>query len=299
VLVDVVIVAYNSGTHLRACVAPFASLDDTQVIVVDNDSTDHGLDTIEDLPAKLVRRSTNDGFATGCNAGWREGSAPFVLFLNPDAIIDQRSLRHLVAVLENDGRVGIAAPRLEGHDGGLLFSQRRFPTLRSTYAQALFLHRLFPRASWSDEIVRDPDAYVAARSPDWVSGACILVRRSTLEQLGGWDERYFLYCEDIDLCRRVRGLGLEVRFDPAAVAVHSEGHSAPSATTIPLLAASKAHYASNTRGGVAAIAERIGLAVGALTHLLLGRGGIGHRRAHLRALRAVGTPGSRTGSGNL
>ena len=293
------IVAYNSGAHLRACVAPLAILDDIQVIVVDNASTDDGLDTIADLPARVIRSRTNEGFATGCNAGWREGSAPFVLFLNPDAIIDERSLRHLVAVLKNEDRVGVAAPRLERHDGELLFSQRRFPTLRSTYAQALFLHRIFPRASWSDEIVRDPDAYAAAQSPDWVSGACILVRRSTLEELGGWDERYFLYCEDIDLCRRVRGLGLDVRFDPGARAVHREGQSAPSATTIPLLAASKAHYASNTRRSAAAIVERVGLGLGALTHLLVGRGGFEHRRAHLRALRAVGTRVPRPGSGNL
>ena len=96
-------------------------------------------------------------------------------------------------------------------DGSLDFSQRLFPRLRSTYAQALFLHRVFPRATWTDELVRDEDAYARRGSPDWVSGACILVRRDALVELGGLDEGFFMYCEDIDLCRRLQVVGLRAR----------------------------------------------------------------------------------------
>jgi N-acetylglucosaminyl-diphospho-decaprenol L-rhamnosyltransferase len=257
------------------------------VIVVDNASTDDSIGSVADLPVQAVRRSTNGGFATGCNAGWRVGSAPFVLFLNPDATIDESSLRALVAVLQEDEGIGAAAPRIEYPDGSVAFSQRRFPTLRSTYAQAFFLHRILQRAPWSDELIRDPEEYERPRSPDWVSGACLLLRRSTLEQLDGWDEDYFLYCEDVDICRRIRRMGLAIRFDPAAVAVHREGQSAPSTTTIPLLAASKVRYAANNRSRRAALIARVGVALGALTHLIVSRDGFAARLAHARAFHVV------------
>ena len=91
------------------------------------------------------------------------------------------------------------------------YSLRRFPRLRSTFAHALFLHRLFPTATWTDELVRDPRRLRARALREWVSGACVLVRRSVLEELGGFDEGFFMYCEDIDLCRRIWDAGHDLR----------------------------------------------------------------------------------------
>ena len=283
--VDAVLVSYNSRNHLRSGVATLAAIEGVKVFVADNASTDDSIATIADLPVSVVRLEHNRGFGAGCNIGWRSGDAPVVLFLNPDATIDEQSLRNLAAVLERDRRVGLVSPRLLESDGSLAYSQRRFPRLRSTYARALFLHRIFKRAAWADELVRDPAAYGRASSPDWVSGACMLVRRSVLEEVGGFDERFFLYCEDKDLCRRIRTLGYEVRYEPSAVARHQGGASAPRSGLLPVLAESRIRYAQKHFGHPKAIAERLGVALGALTHLLLARGGRPARAGHAGALR--------------
>jgi N-acetylglucosaminyl-diphospho-decaprenol L-rhamnosyltransferase len=283
-LVDVVVVSYNSRDHLRAAVEPLSAVSDLRAIVVDNGSTDGSVESVSDLPLTIVRSGTNGGFAHGCNLGWRAGEAPFVLFLNPDAAIDPESVLRLVRAVE-DSAVGAAAPKIVHPDGELHYSQRRFPRLRSLYAQALFLHRLFPRAGWSDEVIRTQEAYAAPGSPDWVSGACVLVKRPALEELSGLDEGFFMYWEDTDLCRRLRSLGFAVRYEPDAVAVHVGGASGARSELVPVLAASRIRYSRKHRTRLGVAAERAGIALGALTHMVVARGGLDMRAGHARALR--------------
>jgi N-acetylglucosaminyl-diphospho-decaprenol L-rhamnosyltransferase len=282
--VDVVIVSYNSRNTLRACVQPLVDAHDANVIVVDNASPDASFEAVADLPVTSIALKENGGFAHGCNAGWRAGSAPFVLLLNPDARIDEASLRRLVEALDGAPTVGAAAPRIVHTDGSVEYSQRRFPRLRSTYAQALFLHRLFPRAPWTDELIRDEAAYERRGRPDWVSGACILLKRQALEELGGLDEGFFMYSEDIDLCRRLRSSGYDILFEPAAKVEHEGGASAPRAQLLPVLAASRLRYAAKHRSRRGALLERFGVGLGALTHTLAGRGGRAARAGHAKAL---------------
>jgi GT2 family glycosyltransferase len=282
--VDVVVVSFNSRDRLRECVEPFAGREDVAVFVVDNASTDGSLESLADLPVTKMALDRNGGFAHGCNTGWQAGEAPTVLFLNPDARLRDGALDRLLGALDENADVAAVAPKIVDFDGALDFSQRRFPRLRSTYAQALFLHRLFPRARWTDEVVRDEDAYDRPGSPDWVSGACILVRRSALERLDGLDEGFFMYCEDIDLCRRLWDSGSKVAFEPGAVAEHEGGASAPRPTLLPVLAASRVRYAAKHRSQVFAALERLGIALGALTHIVVSRGGREMRRGHARAL---------------
>ena len=125
----------------------------------------------------------NRGFAAGCNLGAAGGSAAHVLLLNPDARLGAHDVDVPGRACSTPSRAPHwSRPRiLEESDGSLAFSQRRFPRLRSTFAQALFLHRAWPMATWTDELVRDPAAYCRPAWPDWVSGACMLVRRSALE----------------------------------------------------------------------------------------------------------------------
>jgi N-acetylglucosaminyl-diphospho-decaprenol L-rhamnosyltransferase len=287
--VDVVIVSYNSSAHLRACVEPLVHEDDVRVIVVDNASSDESLATVEDLGVLGVALPDNRGFAHGCNEGWTRGNAPFVLLLNPDAHTNPAALHRLLRVLEEDERVGAAAPRILDPDGALDYSQRRFPRLVSTYAQAVFLHRLFPAAEWTDEVVRDPAAYARRGSPDWVSGACLLVRRSALEELGGLDAGFFMYGEDIDLCRRLRDAGYDIVFEPDAVVIHEGGASALRPALLPVLAASRIRYAQKHAGRAAGLLERVGVGLGALTHIVISRGGAAARAGHARSLRLAFT----------
>lgn len=288
--VDAVVVAYANEDTIRACVAPLCELPDVHVVVVDN-APDHGsIAAVRDLPLEAVPSPRNGGFAAGCNQGIARGRAPYVLLLNPDASLDATDLRALAAVLDGDPGVGLVAPRILDGDGAVALSQRRFPQLRSTWAQALFLHRLLPHAAWTDEVVRDAAAYARPGSPDWVSGACMLIRRDVLERIGGLDERYLLYCEDIDVCHAVRAAGFDIRYEPAATARHREGGSAPRSSLLALLARNRVLYARKHHGLPRAIGEALGVAVGHAVRLPLALARPALARGHAAALRAALQP---------
>jgi GT2 family glycosyltransferase len=288
---DVVVVSYRSRDRLRECVQTLAMSPGVHVIVVDNASDDESLNVVRDLPVTAVQLDANGGFAHGCNAGIRHGTAPYVLLLNPDTQLDPSALDVLARVLDADPRVGAVAPRILGDEGELHHSLRRFARVRSTWARAFFAHRLFPQL---DELVREPDAYERPWSPDWVSGACVLVRREALEYLGGLDEGFFLYREDMDLCRRLRDAGWDIRYEPSATCVHTGGASAPRPSLFPVLAASRVRYARKHASRGAQALERTGIALEALTHTFAARGGRSARAGHARALLLVASRLPRT-----
>ena len=287
--IDAVVVSYNSRATLRGCVEPLAAMAAVNPVVVDNASPDDPLDVVADLAVEIVRAPRNGGFSYGCNLGAARGSAPYVLFLNPDARIDEASLRALREALAADPAAGLAGPRILDEDGGLLLTQRRFPRPLSTAAQALFLQRLLPRASWTDELVRDPEAYATQGAPDWISGACMLVKREALDAIGGFDEGFFLYCEDTDICKRLADAGWTTRFEPAAVAWHEEGSSAPRSALLAVHARSRVRYARKHLRPVRAALDAAAVALGAATHAVANLWRLPVARGHARALRAVVT----------
>lgn len=288
--IDIVVVSYNSRATLRACVEPLAGLDDISVIVVDNASADHSLEAIADLPIRTVAAEYNRGFGAGCNLGLAAGTAPFVLFLNPDAYISAEALRRLADALVSEPDVGIVGPRTVAADGALVLSMRRYQRVGSVWATALFVHRVLKRAAWANEIVTAGDAYDSPAYPEWLSGGCLLARRSVLESVSGFDEGFFLYNEDMDLCARVRAAGYKVRYEPTAFARHEGGRSAPRTALYAVLARSRMRFARQHAGSLSADFQRVGLATGALTHVIANAARPAHRRGHLAALRAVVRP---------
>jgi len=287
VVIDVVIVAYNSRETLRACVEPLVQLPWASVTVVDNASPDDSALVIADLPVQTIRAPRNGGFAYGCNLGTAAGAAEFVLLLNPDARIEPASLGTLVSALRADPALGSVGPRTLGDGGRLHLTQRRFPRLRSTYAQALGLHRVAPRASWADDVIKEPAAYTRPATPDWLSGGCVLLRRTALDDVGGLDEGFFLYSEETDLFRRLRGGGWRARFEPQATAYHQGYASAPRETTTPILARSRVRYACKHHGRLVAILEAIGVTINALARAAAWIHRPARCRGHLAAARAV------------
>jgi N-acetylglucosaminyl-diphospho-decaprenol L-rhamnosyltransferase len=285
--IDVVVVSYNSRDTLRACVEPLVGLPGVGVTVVDNASPDRSLEAIADLPVQAIDSGRNGGFAFGCNLGMAAGTAPLVLFLNPDARIDASGLEMLAAALEAEPAVAIVGPRLLEDDDRLVPSMRRYQRTGSTWAQALFLHRVLRRAAWANEIVREPAAYERVAYPEWLSGACMLGRRSALEPIGGFDEGFFLYCEDMDLCRRVYAAGHRVRYEPGVAVHHEGGRSAPRASLYAVLARSRIRFARVHYGRVSAFVQRAGLAANAVTHIAAAVGRPAHARGHAAALREV------------
>jgi N-acetylglucosaminyl-diphospho-decaprenol L-rhamnosyltransferase len=286
--VDVVVVAHASRDTLRSCVAPLAGAPGVKVIVVDTASADPAFDTVEDLVGvDLVHAERNGGFAYGCNLGAARGSARHVLLLNPDAVLAADQLARLVAVLDEDEDVGLVAPRIVDEDGVLQRSVRRFPRFVSAVSKGLFLHRVAPNAAWSDDLVHDAAAYERAWDPEWVSGACMLVRRSALEALGGLDEGFFMYAEDTDLCWRLWDRGLRVRFEPGAAVVHGGGHSAPRSQLRVADVRSHIRYVLLRDGVGAARLVALATALDELTHLVVRARRPGYARGHRAGLRAA------------
>jgi GT2 family glycosyltransferase len=285
--VDAVVVSYRSAETLRGCVEPLAAMPGVRVTVVDNASPDDAIETISDLPVDVIRSPRNGGFSYGCNLGAASGSAPFLLFLNPDARLDAHALATLLGALRAEPSAGLVGPRILEPDGTLSWSLRRFPRQRSTFAQALFLHRLWPLADWSDELIRDAAAYDSPGTAQWVSGACMLVRRSAYEAIGGFDEGFFLYCEDTDICRRLWDTGYAVRFEPGAEVHHVGGASSGAGETQAIAASSRVHYARKHFGPYRARFERLGVALSEATHAAAAVSRPASRRGHMAALRAA------------
>jgi N-acetylglucosaminyl-diphospho-decaprenol L-rhamnosyltransferase len=295
VTVDVVIVAYNSRDTLRDCVEPLVDVPWVRVIVVDNASPDDSAAAISDLPVKIIRAPRNGGFAYGCNLGIAAGDADHVLLLNPDAAIDPQDLALLVHVLREDPRLAGVGPRTLDDHGRLAYTQRRFPRLRTTYAQGLLLHRAAPLADWTDDAIRDRDAYESPGSPDWISGCCVLLRRQAVDAVGGLDEGFFLFAEETDLFRRLAEAGWRAGYEPRATAHHTGDGSGSWYRTEGIRAYSRVRYARKHHGRAVALGEAIGLALGALAHAAIwigrparARGHLGAARAALGAVRTVG-----------
>ncbi|HEY7693149.1 MAG TPA: glycosyltransferase family 2 protein [Gaiellaceae bacterium] len=282
--VDVVVVAYRSAAHLRECVEPLCDQPGLNVIVVDNACPERSPALVADLDLEIVEMGANEGFSAGCNAGAGRGRGEAILFLNPDARIEPAAVRALAERLEHDPRCGACGPRVLDGDGHTSFTMRNDPRLGSAFAEALFVHHLLPHARRANEIVRD--GYDEPAEVEWLSGAALCVRRTAFDRLGGFDRRFFMYSEDADLCLRLRNAGLTVRYDPAVVARHEGGASAPSPGQAALKASSRLLYARIHAGPLERPAFRVAAAVYEVVRLPLA---LARSRAHLRGrLAALG-----------
>jgi GT2 family glycosyltransferase len=239
--VAVVIVNFNSGGALTATLASLEcglSGLEWEAVVVDNASTDGSDRAAEsnDPRIVLVRQATNPGFASGVNTGIAHTSAPFVLVLNPDCHLEEGAGGRLLGEIDRHDRCAVIGPRILDPEGTLQESARGDPNLMTgLFGRTSALSRIFPslpvaRRNLVSESPLPPGQ--SSRPVDWVSGACMLGRRRALDEVRGFDEGYFLYWEDADLCRRLRNAGWETRYMPSAVAVHAVGQSSRSAAAI-------------------------------------------------------------------
>jgi N-acetylglucosaminyl-diphospho-decaprenol L-rhamnosyltransferase len=224
-----VVVSYNYGDLLERSVR--SVLDETsagvpEVVVVDNGSTDGSADHLRAvLPAaRVVAAPGNVGYARGANLGIASTRAPFVAVLNGDVELLPGVAAAMLCALELDPRLGAVGPRVLNVDGSVYPSARSDPGLLVAAAHAAFgfVWRTNPWTRRYRQLDVDP---TIARDVDWVSGAAVWLRREALDDVGGWDERYFMYMEDFDLCLRLRRAGWRVAYDPAGEIVHVQGAS--------------------------------------------------------------------------
>jgi len=221
-----VVVNHDAGDVLRTCVTSLRSEGVGEVVVVDNASTDGSVDALvaEDPDVVLVLTGANLGYGSGVNRGLAATTGQYVLVSNPDVAVHGGSLDRLRRVLEADPTMAIAGPCIREPDGSRYPSARRFPSMADAAGHAL-LGQLAPENRFSRRY-RMAEIRAAVTTPvDWVSGACFLARRDALEELGGFDEGYFMYVEDVDLCWRAHRAGWGVAYVPEAEVTHLQGVS--------------------------------------------------------------------------
>jgi N-acetylglucosaminyl-diphospho-decaprenol L-rhamnosyltransferase len=224
--VTAVIVNYNAGDLLLPCIRSLRDDGVADVVVVDNGSSDGSLDALgaAEPAVKVVPLGRNLGYGSAVNRGAHDVTADCLLIMNPDTLVEPGMVKALVAALERGPRVGIAGPRIEEPDGSLYPSARTFPSLADAIGHA-FLGLIVPSNPFTRRYRMLDWDHATARDVDWLSGACLLVRRRAFEEIGGFDEAYFMYLEDVDLCWRMQRAGWGVTYEPSARLVHFQGHS--------------------------------------------------------------------------
>jgi len=227
---DIVIVGWNAGWHLGVCLHGVRTtsrhgFELKRVVVVDNASSDGSVDNLHfpDLPLSLVQNSENRGFAAACNQGARGSSADYLLFLNPDTRIFADSLQIPIQFMEEsrNAGVGICGIQLLDEEGNVSQSCSRFPTTPSLLSQMFGLDRLFPKQFKGHFLGRQD--HLKSGQVDQIMGAFFLVRRKLFESLGGFDERFFVYFEDLDFSYRAKQAGWQSRHLATAQAYHRGG----------------------------------------------------------------------------
>ncbi len=227
---SIVIVSYNARQDLARCLdslrlAPPAT--PHEIIVVDNASADGSAELARQRGVHVIEAGANVGFSKANNLGIRAGRGDAVLLLNSDTIVPEGAIDRLLAVLDRHPEAAVVGPRLVDGRGRAELSFGRMIGPISEIRQKILVRgaeRQWPIVRGVVErLTRRPGA------PDWVTGACLLVRRADAEAVGLLDERYFMYTEDVDFCAAIRARGRRVLFAPDAEIVHQRGRSAASA----------------------------------------------------------------------
>jgi GT2 family glycosyltransferase/glycosyltransferase involved in cell wall biosynthesis len=245
-MLSAIIVAYRTPREAAAAVASLLgqTRPPDEIVIVDNGA--HDGFPLPELPeldeARILRPPTNLGYGAGCNFGVSAASGDELLILNADIVLNAGALDALTDRLHSNERIAVVGPRIFSH-GEVQLSARAFPSLRTgLLGRRSLLTRLLVRAR------RYPAEFQRVQGSggpvDWVSGACMLVRRSAFDEVGGFDEAYWMYWEDADLCRRLADRGWYVHFEPAVVVQHATGASGVSALTIRAFHESAARFAA-------------------------------------------------------
>jgi GT2 family glycosyltransferase len=230
VRVSMVTVNYNAGDHLERCIES-ALFQVDEVIVVDNASTDESIDLCENKfrvneRVLIVKNKQNIGFAAACNIGYSKSSCGVVIFLNPDSRLLEGAVRLMYETLFSSDHVGMVGGLLLNLDGSEQGGARRaIPTPWRSFVRAFGLQRFqerWPRVFYDFHLHKQP-LPVHAIEVEAVSGACMMVKNKAVSDVGLWDERYFLHCEDLDWCMRFRQKGWKILFEPNAKIEHIGG----------------------------------------------------------------------------
>ena len=238
---SVVIVSWNVRDLLRHCLqsviigAQLGPEEDAfrigdwevEILVVDNASTDGSAEMVRDeFPQiHLLANNENRGFTAANNQGLALSRGRYLLLLNPDTEVVGDALTRMLCYAEANKEVGALGPRLLNPDGSTQSSRRRFPTLATALVESTVVQEWWQDNRILRQYYMADTADDAIQRVDWVVGACLMVRRQAFEQVGGLDEGYFMYSEELDWCRRIKAAGWDIAYLPTAAIIHHEGKS--------------------------------------------------------------------------
>ncbi len=283
---SIIIVSWNVRDLLRACLHSIdAGRGDLalEVIVVDGASSDGSVDMVQtEFPwVNLIACDENVGFPRGNNLGLAEADGRYHLLLNPDTEIRGDALSVMVDYLNRHPDVGVVGPQLLNADGSIQSSRRRFPTLATAFFESTWLETIAPKRLLRHYYALDlPDDKTA--DMDWGVGACLLARRELFERIGGLDEAYFMYSEELDWQRRIKLAGWRIVYLPAAQVLHYVGQSSEQAVTARHInfQRAKLRYFRKYHGWLATAVLRAFLLLNYSWQLIIeaGKGLLGHKR---------------------
>lgn len=226
--VDIAIVNYNTRDLLRDCLASVLRAAPGTVVVVDHGSTDGSIGMVRgEFPDVVLEvNPANPGYGAGANRAIRRTSAPYVVLLNSDTLLEPGALTALRQYLDAHPRAGLVGPRLRNPDGTLQRSCYHFLTpFQMLVAQTSWLARFFSSAPVLRDHFLPASSHDAARAVPWVKGAALAIRRTAFEAVGGFDETFFMYAEEMDLCYRLKEGGWDTHFAAVTDVVHVEAAS--------------------------------------------------------------------------
>ncbi len=243
---SIVILNYRQKGLVKQCIKGIVASRpniEYELIIVDNNSNDGCVDMVNSMfqpeiqnksqqpqlplgdslkipPIKTIQSELNGGFAAGNNLGIKEAEGKYIMIINPDIAVVPNALERMVEFMEKNNSIGIIGPKLINPDGSIQYSCRRFPNFFTPIYRRIFLGRLFfAKNNLVNYLMIDFD-HESNISVDWLFGACLLIRKSALEEIGFFDERFFMYFEDLDLCRRFWKNGFKVFYFAEVEMVH-------------------------------------------------------------------------------
>ena len=222
---SVVTVNYKSWPYTLRCIDSLyaTGYEDFEVVVVDND---RGEPPEMPHPVRLIHNPENVGFARACNQGMEVSKGENVMFLNPDTVVEGGFFESLEEFLDENPRAGVVGPKIVGFEGDIqLTARKELSFLSGVLGRTSLLTRLFPKNPLVKRLFPAAEKLTGPTAVDWIAGTCMAVRRRTLEEIGGMDERFFMYFEDADLCRRAREAGWLVYYLPQVEVLHHSGAS--------------------------------------------------------------------------
>lgn len=233
--ISVIIVSYNTCNDTLAAISSVYSTAGKQVevIVVDNASSDDSLKHIKKKypQVHVIEQSTNVGFARANNVGAKHAHGKYLFFLNSDAILNEHALEELVQVMESDSSVGIVSGQLINQDGSIQPQGGALPTVLNVFAWMFFLDDVPVLSSlFSPYQQRNTSLFTKYHETGWVGGTACMMRRDDFIRFGMWDEKIFMYGEDVELCMRIRAMGKNVVITPTAQILHKGGASSGGST---------------------------------------------------------------------